>query len=144
MCSSLSKKCLECLWVRKSFHFIYAWFKSCKTKTGITRMSPTRSWCYKTFFGGNLVFPKIKNLNIVCFADWTCTKTLKQCYFQLNYIQTLFICSKMVYSCCFGLRGNLDFPEFLQKKFYNINYRSSKVWKLFKNRNRWRQRMNQN
>ena len=22
----------------------------------------------------------------------------------------------------FGLRGNLDFPDFLQKKFYNINY----------------------
>ena len=45
-----------------------------------------------------------------------CTKTLKQCYFQLNYIQTLFICSKMVYSCCFSLGGNLDFLDFLQKK----------------------------
>ena len=29
----------------------------------------------------------------------------------------------MAYSYCFGLGGNLDFPEFLQKKFYNINYR---------------------
>ena len=28
---------------------------------------------------------------------------------------------KMAYSCCFSLGGNLDFPEFLQKKFYNIN-----------------------
>ena len=25
----------------------------------------------------------------------------------------------------FGLKGNLDFPDFLQKKFYNINYRKS-------------------
>ena len=30
---------------------------------------------------------------------------------------------KISYSCRFGLRGNLDFPDFLQKKFYNINYR---------------------
>ena len=28
----------------------------------------------------------------------------------------------MAYSCCFSLGGNLDFLEFLQKKFYNINY----------------------
>ena len=28
----------------------------------------------------------------------------------------------MAYCCCLGLRGNLDFPDFLQKKFYNINY----------------------
>ena len=34
----------------------------------------------------------------------------------------LFIALKMAYSCYFGLRGNLDFPDFLQKKFYNINY----------------------
>ena len=33
----------------------------------------------------------------------------------------LFIAFKMAYSCHFGLRGNLDFPDFLQKKFYNIN-----------------------
>ena len=84
----------------------------------------TRSWCYKTFFGGNLDFPKIKKLNKVGFAAWTCQHWLKQCYFHLNCIQTLFICSKMVYSCSFGLRGNLYFPDFLQIKFYNINYRS--------------------
>ena len=23
----------------------------------------------------------------------------------------------MAYSCCFGLRGNVDFPDFLQKSF---------------------------
>ena len=42
--------------------------------------------------------------------------------FEQNYTLELFIALKMAYSCCFGLRGNLDFPDFLQKKFYNINY----------------------
>ena len=28
----------------------------------------------------------------------------------------------MAYSCGFGFRGNLDFPDFLQKQFYNIKY----------------------
>ena len=40
-----------------------------------------------------------------------------------NYTLELFIALKMAYCCCLGLRGNLDFPDFLQKKFYNINYR---------------------
>ena len=35
--------------------------------------------------------------------------------FKLNYAQKLFIALKMAYSFCFGLRGNLDFPDFLQK-----------------------------
>ena len=46
--------------------------------------------------------------------------------FKQNYTLELFIALKMAYSCCFGLRGNLDFPEFLQKKFYNINYWTSR------------------
>ena len=29
---------------------------------------------------------------------------------------------RIAYSCYFGLRGNLDFPDFRQKKFYNIDY----------------------
>ena len=33
-----------------------------------------------------------------------------------NCPQTLFISFKISYSCCFGLRGNLEFPDFLQKK----------------------------
>ena len=36
--------------------------------------------------------------------------------FNQNCAQKLFITFKMSYSCCFGLRGNLDFPDFLQKK----------------------------
>ena len=34
-----------------------------------------------------------------------------QCYFKLNFIRTLLICSKMAYSCCFCLGGNLDFLQ---------------------------------
>ena len=48
--------------------------------------------------------------------------------FKQNYTPELLIVLKMVYSCFFGLRGSLDFPDFLQKKFYNINScRSSKL-----------------
>ena len=42
--------------------------------------------------------------------------------FKQIYALKLFIAFKMAYSCCFSFVGNLDFPEFLQKKFYNINY----------------------
>ena len=45
--------------------------------------------------------------------------------FKQNNALELFISLKIAISCCFGLRGNLDFPHFFQKKFYNINYRSS-------------------
>ena len=45
-----------------------------------------------------------------------------QAIFNQNYTLELFISLKTAISCCFGLRGNLDFPDFLQKKFYNINY----------------------
>ena len=37
--------------------------------------------------------------------------------FKQNYTKTLFVAFKMAYSCCFGLRGNIDFLDFLQKKF---------------------------
>ena len=46
-------------------------------------------------------------------------KNLTQCNSKLNLIRTLIICSKMAYSCCFSKGGYLDF---LQKKFYNIDY----------------------
>ena len=50
-------------------------------------------------------------------------KMWKQCFLKQNYAQKLFIAFKMTISCCFCLRGNLYFPDFLQNKFYNINYR---------------------
>ena len=50
-------------------------------------------------------------------------ESVNNAIFRQNYAQKLFISFKISYSCRFGLRGNLDFPDFLQKKFYNINYR---------------------
>ena len=50
-----------------------------------------------------------------------------ECYFKQNYTLELFVAYKMAFSCCFALRGNLDFADFIQKKFYNINYRMTKV-----------------
>ena len=41
--------------------------------------------------------------------------------FKQNYPQNFFISFKISYSCCFGFRENLEFPDFLQKKFYNID-----------------------
>ena len=41
---------------------------------------------------------------------------LNYAIFEQNYTLELFIALKIAYSCCFGLRGNLDFPDFLQKK----------------------------
>ena len=40
---------------------------------------------------------------------------------QINTLK-LFIAFKMACSSCFSFGGNLYFPEFLEKKFYNINY----------------------
>ena len=43
---------------------------------------------------------------------------------QKKYTLNLFIAFKMAHCCCFGLRGSLDFRDFLQKMFYSINYRT--------------------
>ena len=48
--------------------------------------------------------------------------------FKQNYTQKLFISFKISYSCCFGFRENLEFPDFLQKKFYNIDYRCGQLF----------------
>ena len=42
--------------------------------------------------------------------------------FEQIYTQKLLIAFKMACYCCFSFGGNLDFPEFLQKNIYNINY----------------------
>ena len=51
---------------------------------------------------------------------------LKQCYTQAKLYSITVIAFKMAYSCCFGLRVNLDFPDFHQKTFNNLNYRGQK------------------
>ena len=48
-------------------------------------------------------------------------KCVNKAIFKQIYTPKLLIAFKMAYSCCFSLGGNLDFLEFLQKKFYNIN-----------------------
>ena len=40
--------------------------------------------------------------------------------FKQNYTLELFIALKMAYCCCLGLRGNLDFPDFLKKSFRTL------------------------
>ena len=68
----------------------------------------------------------------VCSDVWTFAKVWKNAIFKQNYTPKLFINFKMAYSCCVGLGGNLDFPDFLQKKFYSIHYRCYiffQVWK---------------
>ena len=36
--------------------------------------------------------------------------------FKQNKTQKLFISFQISYSCCFSFRGNLEFPDFLQKR----------------------------
>ena len=45
----------------------------------------------------------------------------------LSKTPELFIALEMVNYCCFSLGGNLENLDFLQKKFYNINYRKAKM-----------------
>ena len=42
--------------------------------------------------------------------------------FKQIFTLKLFIAFEMAYSWCFSFGGYLDFPEFLQKKFYKSNY----------------------
>ena len=42
--------------------------------------------------------------------------------FKQNNALELLISLKMAISCYFCLRGNINFPDLLQIKFYNINY----------------------
>ena len=78
-----------------------------------SRTLQTSSWCYKTYFGGNLDLPQIEKLNKVCSDVWTCTKMWKQWTLLLkqNYTLEMRSAFKMVYSCCFSL-----------EKVLNINY----------------------
>ena len=49
---------------------------------------------------------------------------------KLIFTLELLIAFKMAYFCCFSLGGNLNFPEFLQKKFYNINYSVTRLGEI--------------
>ena len=62
-------------------------------------------------------------MKYICFDVRAYKKCENKPILMQNYAQKLFIAFKMTISCCFCLRGNLYFPDFLQNKFYNINYR---------------------
>ena len=47
------------------------------------------------------------------------------CHFHAKLYSKTFYYILIAYSFCFSFGGNLDFPDFLQRKFYNINYSSS-------------------
>ena len=47
----------------------------------------------------------------------------------------MFIAFKMAYSCCFSLGVNLDFPEFLQKRFIT----STTFFKRKRQRHQWQE-----
>ena len=57
------------------------------------RTNKTCSWCYKTFFGGNLYFPKIKKLNKVCSNIQTFTIMWKLSYFWTKLYSRTVDCS---------------------------------------------------
>ena len=104
---------------------------SCLSSGSKCSGTPTGHFCFgsevdviKHFLDEIQISPKLRNWITFVLMIEPAQNRLKQCCFQLNYIQTLFICSKMVYSCCFSLGGNLDFIDFPQKMFYNINHRS--------------------
>ena len=61
-------------------------------------------------------------------------KCVNNAIFKQIFTLKLLIAFKMAYSCCFSQRGNLDFLDFLQKKFYNINSRRSCWVTIFKRR----------
>ena len=76
----------------------------------------TSSQCYKTIFGGNLDFPKIKKWKKFVLMFKLALKCINNAIFKQIYTLKLLVAFKMAYSCCFSLGGNLDFLEFLQKK----------------------------
>ena len=90
-------------------------------------MVTNSSWCYKTFFWGNLDFPKIKKLKKVCSDVWTCTKMWEQCYFQAKLYSKAVYCFEKGLFMQFWLKVKSRFSRFPPKRFYNINNRMKMV-----------------
>ena len=83
-------------------------------------------------------------MNKVCSDVWTWTQMLKQCYFKLDYIKLLFICSQMAYSCCFSFSVNLDILDFLQRSFITLASELFLSTFFVKNRNEFLRKCLQN
>ena len=63
----------------------------------------TCTWCYKTFFGGNLDFTKFKKWKKFLLMSEPALKCENNAVFNQIYTLKLFIAFKMAYSCCFRL-----------------------------------------
>ena len=86
-----------------------------------------RSWCYKTFFWGNLDFPKFKKLKKVCSDVWTCTKMWEQCYFQAKLYSNAVYCFEKGLFLQFWLKVKSRFSRFPPKKSF-ITLTTGGVW----------------
>ena len=76
----------------------------------------------KNSFEGNLDYPKLRNWKKFVMISEPSLQNENNAIFNQNYTLKQFINFKTAYSCCFSLGRNLDFPDFLQNKFYNIYY----------------------
>ena len=78
--------------------------------------------CCKTFFGGNLDFPKINKLKKVCSTITNLHKNVKtMLYLAKLYFKTVYYFWNSIF-LQIQLRGKSRFSRFPPKKFYNINY----------------------
>ena len=77
-------------------------------------------------------FPESKEIKSNLFWWLNLHKNVKTMLFSVNYFQTLFIFSKMAYSCCCSWGGNLDDLDFLQKKVLK-HWLEIKFWKKILN-----------
>ena len=72
------------------------------------------------------ISPKLRNGKKFVLMSNPALKCENNASFKQIFNLKLIIAIKMAYSCCFSFGGNLDFPKFLQKKFYNINCQVSR------------------
>ena len=70
----------------------------------------------KLFWKKSRFSPKLRNGKKLFLMSEPALKCQDKASFKQIYTQKLLIAFKMPCSCCFSFRGNLDFPEFLQKK----------------------------
>ena len=76
----------------------------------------------KLFLEEIWISPKLRNGKKLFLMSEPALKYENNASFEQIYTQKLLIAFKMACYCCFSFGGNLDFPEFLQKNIYNINY----------------------
>jgi len=76
----------------------------------------------KLFLEEIWISPKLRNWTKFVLMSEPAQKCENNAIFKQHYTLELFLALEMVCYCCFSLGGNLDFLDFLAKKFYNINY----------------------